>query len=140
LTTFEPEKIMKIIPLLSLIVLWLGCGYGSPKPPAPQAGVVPAITELSPDNATAGGKNFTLTVNGSNFNSNAVVNWNGTAQTTMLVTGKQLTAAIPASAIAAAGMAQVSVTNPGSPATGGPYGSGGTQSETSNVMTFTINN
>jgi hypothetical protein len=131
---------MKIVPLLSLVVLWLGCGYGSPKPAAPQAGIVPAITELSPDKATAGGPAFTLTVNGSSFNNNAVVNWNGTAQTTMFVTGKQLTAAIPASAIATAGTAPVSVTNPGTPASGGPYGGGGTQSETSNAMTFTINN
>src|SRR5262245_28739904 len=129
---------MKIISLLSLIVLWLGCGYGSPKQSAPQAGVVPTITQLSPDNAKAGGSGFTLTVNGSNFNNSAVVNWNGTGQTTMFVTGKQLTAAIPASAIATAGTANVSVTNPGTPATGGPYGNPGTKSETSNVMPFTI--
>jgi hypothetical protein len=131
---------MKIISLLCLIALCLGCGYGSPKQSAPQAGVVPAITELSPDNAEAGGGDFTLTVNGSNFNNNAVVNWNGSAQTTAFVTGKQLTAAIPATAIATVGTANVSVTNPGSPASGGPYGSPGTKSETSNVMTFTINN
>jgi hypothetical protein len=131
---------MKIISLLSLTVLWLGCGYGSPKQQAPQAGVVPAISELSPDNAKAGGADFTLTVNGSNFNNSAAVNWNGTAQATAFVTGKQLTAAIPASAIATAGTAKVTVTNPGTPATGGPYGSPGTKSETSNTMTFTISN
>ena len=131
---------MKIISLLSLMVLCLGCGYGSPKQSAPSAGVVPAISELSPDNAKAGGADFTLTVNGSNFNSNAVVKWNGTAQTTAFVTGKQLTAAIPASAIATAGTADVTVTNPGTPATGGAYGNPGTQSESSNPMTFTIIN
>jgi hypothetical protein len=131
---------MKLTSIVCLIALCFGCGYGSPKPAAPQAGVVPAITELSPDNATAGGPAFTLTVNGSNFNNNAVVNWNGTAQTTAFVTGKQLTAAIPASAIATAGTAMVSVTNPGTPASGGPYGGGGTKSETSNSMTFAIDN
>ena len=131
---------MKIIALLSLMVLWLGCGYGSPKHSTPQAGVVPVITELSPDNAKAGDPDFTLTVNGSNFNNSAVVKWNGTAQTTAFVTGKQVTAAIPASAIAVAGTADVTVTNPGTPATGGPYGNPGTQSETSNTVTFTINN
>jgi hypothetical protein len=82
---------------------------------------------------------FTLTVNGSNFNSTAVVKFNGTNQTTTFVTGKQLTAAIPASAIATAGTMPVSVTNPGTPATGGPYGNPGTRSETSNVMNFTVN-
>jgi hypothetical protein len=131
---------MKIISLLSLTVLWLGCGYGSPKQSPPQPGVVPTITELSPDNATAGGPAFTLTVNGSSFNNSAVVNWNGTAQTTAFVTGKQLTAAIPASAIATAGTASVTVTNPGTPATGGPYGNPGTKSETSKAMSFTISN
>ena len=131
---------MKIISLLLLTVLCFGCGYGSPKQSSPQPGVVPTITELSPDNATAGGPAFTLTVNGSSFNNSAVVNWNGTAQTTTFVTGKQLTVAIPASAIATAGTANVSVTNPGTPGTGGPYGNPGTKSETSNVMSFTINN
>jgi len=131
---------MKLISMLCLTALFFGCGYGSPKPAAPQPGIVPAITELSPDNATAGGPGFTLTVNGSSFANNAVINWNGTAQTTMFVTGKQLTAAIPASAIATAGTIPVSVTNPGTPATGGPYGGGGTKSETSNVMNFTVSN
>jgi hypothetical protein len=131
---------MKLSLMLCLTALCIGCGYGSPKPAAPQPGIVPAIAELSPDNAKAGGPNFTLTVNGSSFASSAVVNWNGAAQTTMFLTGKQLTAAIPASAIATAGTAQVSVTNPGTPASGGPYGSGGTKSETSNMMPFTISN
>jgi IPT/TIG domain len=131
---------MKIISLLVLTVLCIGCGYGSPKPAAPQPGITPAITELSPDNKTAGDLGFTLTVNGSNFNGDAVVKFNGADQTTTFVTGKQLTAAIPASAIATAGTMPVSVTNPGKPGSGGPYGGGGTQSETSNVMNFTVSN
>ena len=131
---------MKIICALWLTILCFGCGYGSSsKNTTPQPGVVPAITELSPDSANAGDPAFTLTVNGSNFNSTAVVKFNGTNQTTTFVTAKQLTAAIPASEIATAGTMPVSVTNPGTPATGGPYGSPGTKSETSNVMNFTVN-
>ena len=86
---------------------------------------VPGLTTLSPNSATAGGPAFTLTVNGSNFVSGSVVQWNGTVRTTTFVSATQLTAAIPASDIAAAGTAQVTVANPG----------GGT----SNALTFTIN-
>ena len=130
---------MKTISVLCLTILCFGCGYSSPKAPAAQAGMVPAVTQLSPDTATSGGPGLTLTVNGSSFASNAVVNWNGAQQTTKYVTGNQLTATIPATAIATAGTVQVSVTNPGTPASGGAYGSGGTTSETSNSMNFTIN-
>jgi len=79
-----------------------------------------------------------LTVNGSSFATNAVVNWNGAPQTTTYVTGKQLMAAIPATAIATPGTVPVTVTNPGTPGSGGPYGGGGTASETSNAMNFTV--
>src|SRR4249919_1223221 len=105
---------MKIISVLSLTILWLGCGgYSSPKTATPQPGTVPAITELSPDNADAGGPGFTLTVNGSSFNQYAVVKWNGAMQTTTHLTAGQLTTAIPASAIATPGTVTVTVTNPG---------------------------
>jgi hypothetical protein len=77
-----------------------------------------------------------LTVNGTNFNRNATINWSGTAQTTSYVSGGQLTATIPASAIATAAAVTVTVTNPGT--AGGTYG-GGTSAEISNSMTFTIN-
>ena len=53
--------------------------------------------------------------------------WNGAARTTTFVNSTQLTAAIPASDIAVAGSAQVTVVNP---APGGG---------TSNALTFTIN-
>jgi hypothetical protein len=94
-----------------------------------------------PNTANHGDPGFTLTVNGTTFNSNAVVNWNGVAQTnTARPATNQLTVAVPGSAIATAGNVTVTVTNPGSSTPGGPYGGGGTtKSETSNSMTFTIN-
>ncbi|MCS6881536.1 MAG: IPT/TIG domain-containing protein [Chloroflexaceae bacterium] len=73
---------------------------------------VPAITSLSPASATAGGDTFTLTVNGSGFSNNSVVRWNGTPRSTTFVSATQLTAQIPASDIAAAGTANVTVLNP----------------------------
>jgi len=133
---------MKIVGVLLLAMLGLGCGgYGSPMTATPQPGIVPAIAALVPNTATAGSPGFTLTVNGSSFNANAVVNWNGTAQSgTKYLTGGQLTVTIPASAITSAGTVAVTVTNPGSSTAGGPYGGGSsTMSETSNGMTFTVN-
>jgi hypothetical protein len=134
-------KTVSTILLATLTALTLACGYSSPKTTPPVAGVMPTISALSPDSANAGSAGFTLTVNGTNYNSNAVVNWNGTAQssTTTYVTTNQLTVAVPASAIAASGTITVTVTNPGNPGSG-IYNTGATQSETSNSMTFTINN
>jgi hypothetical protein len=133
---------MKMISVLLLALLVSGCGYSKPmnSTPTTQPGIVPTIAQIVPSSASAGGPAFMLTVNGGSFNANAVVNWNGTAQTTSHPAMNQLTVAIPAADIATAGMAQVSVTNPGSSTPGGPYGGGSnTPSETSNNMTFTIN-
>jgi IPT/TIG domain-containing protein len=127
-----------VLPVV-LIGLTVACGYSS-KMAAPVAGTMPAVSQLAPTTATAGGAAFTLTVNGTNFGSKAVVNWNGTAQTanTTFVSGSQLMVAIPASAITTAGMVSVTVTNPAISGTG-LYGSGGTLAETSSAMNFTIN-
>jgi hypothetical protein len=92
----------------------------------PDNNPIPSISTLSPASAVAGGPAFTLTVNGSGFVSGSVVRWNGSDRTTTFVSSTQLTAAIPASDIAVAGTAQVTVFNP---APGGG---------TSNAQTFTI--
>lgn len=126
---------LKKISVLCLTIVCLACGYGSRSTTPAQRGTVPVIMQLSPNNAAAGSGAFTLTVNGSSFGGNAVVNWNGAVQPTKFVSANQLTAAIPASAVASSGTANVTVTNPGT--MGGPYG-GGTMSETSAPMTFTI--
>jgi hypothetical protein len=124
---------------LTLAAFTVACGYNS-KMTAPVAGTVPMVAALNPATANAGDPAFTLTVNGSDFGSKAVVNWNGAAQTsnTMFISGNQLTVMIPASDIAMSGMITLTVTNPGTAGTG-MYGSGATQAETSSPMTFTIN-
>jgi hypothetical protein len=99
---------------------------------------MPAIAALAPNSAASGSSGFTLTVNGSSFSSKAVVNWNGSAQATTVVSGNQLMAAIAASDVAAPATVQVTVTNPAVTGTG-IYGAGGTTAETSNSMDFTIN-
>ena len=125
--------------LVALIALTAACGY-SAKMTAPLAGSMPMIAQLAPDTATAGGTAFTLTVNGTNFGTKAVVNWNGVAQTTntTYVSASQLTVAVPASAITTSGTVAITVTNPATAGTG-IYGSGATLAETSSAMNFTIN-
>jgi hypothetical protein len=74
---------------------------------------VPAITGLTPSLAVAGDPAFTLTVNGSNFVPTATVQWNGSDRTTNFISVSKLTASIPATDIASAGGASVTVKNPG---------------------------
>ena len=73
---------------------------------------VPSITSISPNTVVAGGPSFTLTVTGANFVPNSVVMWNGAARSTTYVRSTRLQASIPASDIASAGTAQVTVFTP----------------------------
>lgn len=86
----------------------------------------PGISSLSPNAVTAGASTFTMTVNGSNFATDAVVKWNGTNLTTTFVSSTQLTASVPAGNVVAAGTASVTVMNVA-------------DNTTSNAATFTIN-
>jgi YVTN family beta-propeller protein len=95
---------------------------------------VPTINSIFPDCVPAGEQlidsiNNQLTVSGGNFVASSVVRWNGSDRPTTLDPNSQnmiLTAQIPASDIASAGTAAVTVFNP-------PPGGG-----TSNTSTFTI--
>jgi hypothetical protein len=87
----------------------------------------PTITSLSPTSATAGGPAFTLTVNGTGFVSDSIVNWKGSNRTTAYMSSTQLTAAILAADILSSGTATVTVSNP-------THGGG-----TSSTKNFTIN-
>ena len=129
-------KTVSIILLITLAEVALACGYGSNYLGA--GGPMPAITRLNPASAAAGGPAFTLTIVGSNFAPQAVVNWNGLAQSTntTYVSASRLTMAVPASMILNSGTAEVSVTNPGIAGQG--YASGGTAPQTSMPMNFTI--
>ena len=106
--TLQPIKITVLAVLLSLT---LACGYNAKTTPA-MAGSMPTIAALSPSGTAAGSPAFTLTVNGSNFGSKAVVNWNGAAQTTTMVSANQLTMAVPAAAVATSTTVSITVTNP----------------------------
>lgn len=127
---------MKLLIVILLAALGAGCGYSAPPTTPAQAGTMPTIAQLVPPSTAAGSSQFTLEVDGTNFNSNAVVNFNGTAMTTTISAGSKAMATIPASAVMNSGTIPVTVTNPGTP--GGIYG-GGTQAATSQPMNFTIN-
>jgi hypothetical protein len=73
---------------------------------------VPAITSISPTNAVVGSGSFTLTVNGSNFISSSTLSFGGQTEAITSFSASQLTADIPASAIATAGPALVLVSTP----------------------------
>jgi hypothetical protein len=89
---------------------------------------VPSLTSMSPASATAGGSGFTLTVSGSNFAPGAFVRVNGANRSTTFVSATQLTAVIPASDIAVAGVLSITAFN------AAPGGG------TSSALTLTVNN
>lgn len=95
-------------------------GIGSITPP-------PTLTSVSPTSANSGDSPFKLTVTGASFGSASRVQWNGSSLPTTYISATQLIASVPASDVAAAGTAQVTVFNP-SPGGGA-----------SSALTFTIN-
>jgi len=130
-------KSAQILLLVAVTAFAMACGYSSKTTP-PSNGVMPNIAELAPDNVNAGGPALVLTVNGTNFNNDAVVNLNGAGQVTTFVTANQLMVTVPADSTATAGTLAITVTNPAHAGTG-RYGSGGTLAATSTPVNFTIN-
>jgi uncharacterized delta-60 repeat protein len=72
----------------------------------------PTITSLAPATVVAGSAPFSLVVNGTGFGAASVVEFNGLALATTLVSATQLRAQVPASAVASAGSFAVVVRNP----------------------------
>src|SRR6185436_627586 len=104
-----------------------GGGAASPLPfqivnPAPR------ITSISPDTTVAGTGAVDLIVNGSGFTGSSIVRFNGDDVPTSFTFSSQLTARIPATAVATGGTFPIVVFNP---APGGGA---------SNVVSFTVNN
>ena len=80
----------------------------APKAPNP----TPVLNTIGPSSTSAGGATFTLTANGSGFLATSVIDWNGNALPTTVVSGQKLTAQVPSSAIAQAGDVQVAAFTP----------------------------
>ena len=122
----------KTLIVLTLVAVSLGCGYSKPST-TPTPGTSPTISLLKPASTSAGSADFPLEVDGTNFATNAVINFGGAAMVTTSTGAGKVQATIPASAVATSGMVAVTVTNP---ASGGIYG---TPAVTSAAMNFTIN-
>jgi len=73
---------------------------------------VPTISSISPNPVLALGSSFTLTVNGTGYNSSSVVQVNGSPRPTTLVSPTQLQAQIPQADIIAVGQRTITVFNP----------------------------
>src|SRR5262249_42522343 len=74
--------------------------------------LVPVLIGITPSTVTTGSSDFTLTVTGSSFASNAIVQVNGSARPTRFVNLLQLQATIPASDLAGSQPLSITVLNP----------------------------
>jgi IPT/TIG domain len=121
---------------IALALGCLSCGVCVPRP---------SISGISPNSTTAGGNDFLLTVDGSDFHSDSVVSWNGSLRVTSFVSSHRLLAAITAADIANPGMILVFVFNPPENNTTRVSGAIGVNTVTvcsgkdSNAVPFTIN-
>lgn len=82
----------------------------------------PTVTSMAPNSFVIGSAcPLTLTIDGTGYNTQTVVYWNGVALVSMLVSSTEITAEIPCSDLMVAGTDQVNIENPtvGSPAQGG---------------------
>lgn len=127
---------MKLVTILVLCAVAVGCGYGSHSMTPPTPGTAPTITQLSPMMVTANSGAFNLTVTGTKFAAGAFVDFGANNKmTTMVMSSTQAIASIPNSAIMNSGTVQVTITNPGT--AGGIYG-GGTSPAPSAAVPFTV--
>jgi hypothetical protein len=78
----------------------------------PASTTLPVVSAVSPASVTAGAASFVLTVTGSNFVSGSIVRWAGANRATTFVSSTQVQTTIPASDLAGAGTASVTVVNP----------------------------
>ena len=75
-------------------------------------GKPPTLTSLSPNTIYALSPAFTLTGNGTGFESGSQIVWNGTPLTTTFVSNTQVTASVAASFLTLVGVENVAVLNP----------------------------
>jgi hypothetical protein len=122
----SPTQLTVTIPASYLVSVpyWPQIYVSNPLPAGGVSGgiplaVVPGLTAIAPSAVPAGTGDLYLTLTGSGFNTNSVVNWNGSARVALCGVGcpTQLTALIRAADFATAGVASVTVVT--STSTGG---------------------
>ena len=98
---------MKFLTIAALVLLCLDATLNA------QNHALPLVyPSLSPVSAAPGGSGFTLTVNGTGFVTGAVLNWNGSARPTTVLSGSSLQASISSADISHRGTASITVANP----------------------------
>jgi hypothetical protein len=103
---------MRFTSVIFASLLAFGCGTGSGNDPHGLKGSTfspPSITELVPNSVPVNSVPFALTVNGTNFLTDAIVVWNGTPLSTTSVTSNQLVAVLGATNLMNAGLVRVYV-------------------------------
>jgi uncharacterized repeat protein (TIGR01451 family) len=93
-------------------LLWAWWALLLPAARAIPSNAVPFVDIVSPVSITPGSVGVTLTVRGAGFVSGSIVHWNAGALTTTFVNGKELTATVPNSLVAAVGLGSVTVVSP----------------------------
>ena len=120
---------------IALALGGLSCGTCNPRP---------FISSIAPNATAAGGNQFLLTVNGSNFRRDSLVSWNGSFRVTSFLSSHQLEATVTVTDIAAPGSVLVLVFNPPSGNTTSVSGAIGNTlvmgctGKDSNAVAFTI--
>ncbi len=100
---------------LLLALLLIGCGndpMSKNSDPGPKFATVfapPAIATLAPTSVPVNSTPFYLTINGSNFGTDAIVFWNGVPQHTVFITSQQLAVSVTSTDLDFSGLAQLYV-------------------------------
>jgi hypothetical protein len=84
---------MRYFGLLLVSLLLIGCGTPGSSHNDPLRVFIstpPSITTLTPGSVPVNSVPFTMTINGSNFLTDAVVFWQGTPQSTLYISSSQL--------------------------------------------------
>lgn len=103
---------MRLSGILLLACVMTGCGYGSRNYNPGMTGgggAAPTVSALSPTGTQAGSAGVTLTVNGTNFGSDAIVYFNMTVVQTTFISSNQVMANIPGADLMTPGMIPVYV-------------------------------
>ena len=104
---------MRFISVLLVSLLTIGCGTGSgnhdPQGLKTSMFSPPSITMLVPNSVPVNSVPFAITINGTNFLTDATVFWNGTPVVTTFVTSNQLVASLEATDLMNVGLTRVYV-------------------------------
>ena len=109
---------MRLLSVLLLALLTVGCGAGRGSTnlnshPVLASTAVPSVSALTPSTAPVNSVPFTMTVNGTNFGTDALVFWNDVPQHTTFVSRNQLVVDISDVDLSFAGLARVFVRTAG---------------------------